>query len=143
MPDVVMAAYDEAVSGQGSIRTHWREMMALIWAMPPEMLRDKQARAAAHLAGADSFTADFGGNTQLIWSIDVLPLIIPGEEWRAIASGLAQRARLLDLILQDIYGPQDLIREKLLPPHLIYANPAFLRSLRNVTLAGNSPQLHF
>jgi uncharacterized circularly permuted ATP-grasp superfamily protein/uncharacterized alpha-E superfamily protein len=143
MPDTLMAAYDEAVSGQGSIRAHWREMMALIWAMPPEMLREKQARAAAHLAGADNFMADFGSSTQPIWSIDVLPLIIPGSEWRTIAAGLTQRARLLDLILRDIYGPQDLIREQLLPPHLIYANPGFLRPLRNILPAGTAPQLHF
>src|ERR1700754_1927999 len=102
MHDALMAAYDEAVSGQGSIRTHWREMMALVWAMPPEMLREKQARAAAHLAGADNFMADFGGPTHPIWSIDILPLIIPGSEWQTISEGLAQRARLLNLILADI-----------------------------------------
>src|ERR1700754_3183662 len=109
MHDALMAAYDEAVSGQGSIRTHWREMMALVWAMPPEMLREKQARAATHLAGADNFMADFGGTTQTVWSIDILPIIIPEPEWKVIAAGLGQRARLLNMILADIYGPQTLI----------------------------------
>ena len=144
MHDTMMAAYDEAVSGQGSIRAHWREMMALIWAMPPEVLRDKQARAAAHLAGADNFMADFGaGAAAPVWSIDILPLILPGPAWDTIAAGLAQRARLLDLILCDIYGPQFLIKEKLLPPHLIYANPCFLRPLRHVVPPSGAPQLHF
>jgi len=145
MHDLLMTTtpYDEAVSGHGSIRAHWREMMALVWAMPPEMLREKQARAATHLAGADNFMADFGGTTQTVWSIDILPVIIPEVEWQVIAAGLAQRARLLNMILADIYGPQTLIHEKLLPPHLIYANPAFLRPLCNVAPAVLAPQLHF
>ena len=36
----------------------------------------------------------------------------------------SQRARLLNLILADLYGPQRLLRDGLLPPALVLANPA-------------------
>jgi len=141
-------AYDEMVSGQGAIRPHWREIMASVWAMPPELLREKQARATAHLAGVDNLIADFSGGAtqegvQPDWSIDLLPLILPASEWQSIAEGLAQRAAMLNLVLGDIYGPQSLIQEGLLPPYLVFNNPNFLRPLRHVMQPGNAPMLHF
>lgn len=141
-------AYDEMVSGQGALRPHWREIMASVWAMPPEMLREKQARATAHLAGVDNLIADFSGGAshegvQPDWSIDLLPLILPASEWQSIAEGLAQRAAMLNLVLSDIYGSQSLIQEGLLPPYLVFNNPSFLRPLRHVPQPGNAPMLHF
>lgn len=136
--------YDEMVSGKGALRPHWRQTMAAIWGMPPEALREKQARASAHLAEADSLLAqgDQAGQRPN-WSLDLLPLILPESEWQSIAAGLAQRANLLDLILGDIYGPQALIHDRLLPPYLIFNNPGFLRPLRNIAPVGAAPRLQF
>ncbi len=134
-------AYDEMVSGKRALRPHWRDVMALVWGMPPEMLREKQARAAGHLAAADNLFTE-GAEPLPQWGMDLLPLIIPDAEWQGVAAGLAQRARLLNLILEDVYGPQTLIRDKLLPPFLVFNNPAFLRPLRFVT-SPLAPPLHF
>jgi len=134
--------YDEMVSGKRSIRPHWRELMALVWGIPPDMMRERQARAASHLAAADQFLTE-SGDAPAQWGIDLLPLILPEAEWRVIAAGLAQRAKLLNMILSDIYGPQRLIHDKLLPPYLVFNNPGFLRPLRFVTGAGGAPLLHF
>src|SRR5688572_5367635 len=92
-------SYDEMVTGQGVLRPHWRQAMAAIWGMPPELLREKQARAAAHLAEVDKLLTSEGdpqGGERSNWSIDLLPLILPEAEWRTITDGLAQRARLLN-----------------------------------------------
>jgi len=135
-------AYDEMVSGKKSIRPHWREVMSLVWGMPPELIQEKQARAVSHLSAADQFLGE-GRDAQPIWSMDLLPLILPEAEWKVVAHGLSQRARLLNLILADIYGPQTLIREKLLPPYLVFNNPGFLRPLRFVASASGAAPLHF
>jgi uncharacterized circularly permuted ATP-grasp superfamily protein/uncharacterized alpha-E superfamily protein len=141
-------SYDEMVSGKGVLRPHWRQTMAAVWGMPPETLRDRQARAAAHLAEADTLLAQGndapdGSGQRPNWSLDLLPLILPEAEWRGIAAGLTQRAQLLNLILDDIYGAQALIQERLLPPYLVYNNPGFLRPLRHVAPAGGAPRLQF
>ncbi len=136
-----LVAYDEMVSGKKSLRPHWRDMMALVWGMPPEMLREKQARAAGHLAAADNLFTE-GAEPLPQWGMDLLPLILTDEEWRGLAAGLVQRAKLLNLILEDVYGPQTLIHEKLLPPFLVFNNPAFLRPLRFVA-SKMAPPLHF
>ncbi len=137
-------AYDEMASGQGTIRQHWREFMATIWSMPAAQLAERQARARAHFGEADAFLEIYGKErARPQWSFDILPLILPESEWRGLAAGLVQRARLLDLILADLYGPQRLLHEKLVPPYLVHANPEFLRPVRGLAQAGGAPHLHF
>ena len=137
-------AYDEMASGQGALRPHWRNIMATVWGMPPGQLAEKQVRAGAQIAHADEFVAIYGHDSKRPpWSIDLLPLILPETEWEVVVAGLAQRARLLELILADLYGDQHLIAEKLLPPYLVYGNPAFLRPLRHVLPVGGAPHLFF
>jgi uncharacterized circularly permuted ATP-grasp superfamily protein/uncharacterized alpha-E superfamily protein len=66
------------------------------------------------------------------WELDLLPLLIPPEEWAGLEAGLQQRAELLNLTLADIYGPQRLLREGFLPPSLIFSNPGYLRACHGV-----------
>lgn len=61
--------------------------------------------------------------------LDSIPYLFSHEEWEKIEEGLAQRAKLYDLIVRDIYGEQKLVKEKIVPPALIYANPNFLQML--------------
>src|ERR1700744_421107 len=42
------------------------------------------------------------------WQLDPLPLTINSEEWRGIETALVQRATLLNLVLSDLYGGQEL-----------------------------------
>lgn len=137
-------AYDEMAAGQGVIRPYWRNIMATVWGLPPGQLAEKQARAGAQIAHADEFVAIYGHDSKRPpWSIDLLPLILPEHEWEAIRAGVMQRARLLDLILRDVYGEQKLIADRLLPPYLVFGNPAFLRPLRHVVPVGGAPHLFF
>src|SRR5271156_3659070 len=70
------------------------------------------------------------------WELDMVPLLLPPSEWGRIEAGLVQRARLLNLILADLYGPQRLVREQLLPPALLFASPGFLRPCHGINVAG-------
>jgi uncharacterized circularly permuted ATP-grasp superfamily protein len=54
-----------------------------------------------------------------------------------VEAGLLQRAALLERILADIYGPQDLLHQGQLPAELIFANPNFQRSCHGIVPAGN------
>lgn len=131
------------VTGSGALRAHWRSLMETVWSLEPEQLAEKQARVAAQIAEADEILAmQEHGAGPPPRSLDLLPLILSEAEWRTIAAGLAQRARLLEAILADLYGPQRLIEERLLPPYLVLGNPAFLRPLRRVRPPGNAPYLH-
>ncbi len=58
-----------------------------------------------------------------------------GHNWK---TGLIQRARLLNQILADLYGPQQLLRGGHIPPALVFANPAFWRPCHDLPVSGNT-----
>lgn len=50
------------------------------------------------------------------WSLDLFPLLIEPQRWAQIEAGVLQRTRLLEQVLADVYGPQQLLKRGLLPP---------------------------
>ena len=71
--------------------------------------------------------------------MDPIPFLIGPDEWKRLETGLIQRATLLNKILADCYGPQDLIRTRWLSPALVFGQPDFLRPCHNVHLTNRTP----
>lgn len=69
-----------------------------------------------------------------LWTLDPLPVLIQAIEWQTISAAIAQRAKLLNLLLCDLYGPQKLIQDRTLPASLLYSDPNFFRSCIGITL---------
>lgn len=129
-------------AGKGVLRTHWRSLIGTMASLPQGAMAERTARARALFAEADEFLSIYGHDEQRpAWSFDLLPLIIPEQEWASIEAGLSQRARLLDLILRDLYGPQRLIADGTVPPGLVFNNPEFLRPARHL-MPEDRPHLH-
>ena len=76
------------------------------------------------------------------WRLDPLPLVVEDAEWTRLEAGLIQRSTLLDAVLTDLYGPDKLIENGLLPPELIYQHPDYLRPAHGITIPG-AHQLFF
>jgi len=131
--------YDEMFEAPQTPRAHWRTMFEQLAATPEELMKSR-IQAVQRQVRENGVTynvyADPEGADRP-WELDVLPLILPAEEWSQIAGAVAQRARLLDLILADIYGEQRLLKEGLLPPTLVYGHASYLRPCRNAKLAGD------
>ena len=80
-------------------------------------------------------SADANG-PQRPWSLDLFPLIISPEDWAGIDAGIQQRTRLLNHIMADVYGPQNLLKQGLLPAALVQGHPGYLRAMQGVQPAG-------
>jgi uncharacterized circularly permuted ATP-grasp superfamily protein/uncharacterized alpha-E superfamily protein len=72
------------------------------------------------------------------WSLDLFPMVITPESWQQIEAGALQRVRLLDRIMADVYGPQQLLEKNLLPPALVQGHPGYLRAMHGVRPAGGT-----
>ena len=70
------------------------------------------------------------------WSLDLFPLLLDAPSWAVIESGVRQRMRLLEQVLADAYGPQDLVRRGLLPAALVHGHPGYLRAMHGVEPVG-------
>ena len=81
--------------------------------------------------------ADANG-PQRPWSLDLFPMMVSAQDWAKIETGIQQRARLLDRVMADIYGPQELLVKGLLPSALVHAHPGYLRGMHGVQPPGGT-----
>ena len=133
-------AYDELSLDGVTPRAHWAHLMDSLGAIGPEELGRRWARAERRIRENgityNIYSDPLGANRP--WKIDIVPYLISAEEWRFLEKGIIQRAELLSLLLQDLYGPQQLIADGHFPAALLYANPAFLRPLVGVRVPAHS-----
>ncbi|PUE07189.1 A circularly permuted ATPgrasp family protein [Limnohabitans sp. T6-5] len=70
------------------------------------------------------------------WSLDLFPLMVPEANWQQIEAGVLQRMQLLERIMADAYGPQNLVLSGQLPAALIQGHPAYLSAMHGVPPVG-------
>lgn len=134
------AVYDELSADGVTPRPHWAHLMESLREIGPDELGRRWGHAERRIRENgityNIYSDPLGVNRP--WKIDIIPLLIPADEWRYIEAGIVQRARLLSLLLEDLYGSQDLVARGHFPGALLYANPAFLRPLVGVRVPAHS-----
>ncbi|HEX8916303.1 MAG TPA: circularly permuted type 2 ATP-grasp protein, partial [Humisphaera sp.] len=132
-------ALDEMVEPDGSLRPHWRMFVSMLDDLGREELgrRWEQARRQIRENGITHNVYGDPNGLDRPWSLDLVPLLMPADQWRGLEAGLAQRARLLDRLAVDLYGPGEAVASGLLPAELLYANPGYLRPLHGVRPPGD------
>jgi len=133
---------DEMADGSGHAKPHWRPLLSTMFALGHETL-SQRAKLLEQAFAEEGITAILPGERAVNWRCDPIPLVLSATEFSALEAGLAQRAQLLELILGDLYGPRTLMAEGLIPPDLIYGNPAFLRPCRDADSRRRDRHLSF
>jgi uncharacterized circularly permuted ATP-grasp superfamily protein/uncharacterized alpha-E superfamily protein len=133
-------AYEESSVDGITPRPHWTGLMESLQSIGPIELTFRWTQAEQRIRESGISYNIYGDplGAHRPWKIDLVPLLIPNEEWRFIEAGIIQRAQLLNLVLEDVYNSQSLLKDGHLPPALLYANPAFLRPLVGVKVPRNS-----
>jgi len=114
--------FDE-FSDNGQTRSHWRFMEEVVNDPGASWAEDQDA-SIRRLLNENAVT-HFSDGTRRPWQLDGLPFILEPTEWAHLETGLIQRARLLNHIVADLYGPGHLLRGTL-PQSLAFANPNYL-----------------
>lgn len=150
MPRELLAAYpaalgryDEMLQAPLTPRAHWKRIVDELTETPAEEMRTR-LKAVQRQVREDGVTYNVHADPQGAdrpWDLDVLPLILPHDEWAAIEAAVVQRASLLDRILDDVYGEQTLLKKALLPPALVYGHAGYLRECRGIAVPGRA-RLH-
>ena len=132
------AGFDEAADPATGPRPHWHRFFRALDDLGHVEL-GRRWRDAQHLIRENGVTYNVYGDPRGIarpWQLDPVPLLIPPAEAAHLEAGLLQRGRLLELLLADLYGPQRLLRDGLIPPELVYPNPGFLRPCHGIKVPG-------
>ncbi|HEX7775713.1 MAG TPA: circularly permuted type 2 ATP-grasp protein [Parvibaculum sp.] len=135
-----VTVYDEIATGAGRLRTHWQPLLARLSPLDSREMAERVEESNRLLRQNDVTYTIYNDpqSTERLWPLDVIPLLITADEWRDIEAGVIQRARLIEALIADIYGAQQMIGEGILPPALIEANPAFLRACHGTEPAGGA-----
>ena len=134
------SVYDELSADGVTPRPHWEYLVESLRSIGPEELGRRWARAERRIR-ENGITYNIYGDasgTSRAWRIDAVPWLVPPDEWRFLESGIIQRAQLMSMLLQDLYGAQELIAQGHFPAALLFGNPAFLRPLVGVSVPAHS-----
>jgi uncharacterized circularly permuted ATP-grasp superfamily protein/uncharacterized alpha-E superfamily protein len=128
--------YDELHDHQGAMRPHWRPLVDRLRSGDSPGAVRRSLELTRRLIVENGVTYNVYADPQGAdrpWALDPLPFVIPDAEWRAIEAGVGQRARLLNALLADLYGPQRLIAEGHIPAELPYGHPNYLWPCQGLT----------
>ena len=135
-------AWDEMWDGETGVRPHWAHLVNGVAGLGAHewVARGERIGRLLRENGVTYHVYSDPRGYSRTWPLDPIPLVLDGNEWLSITAGLEQRARLLDLILRDLYGAQSVLKRGLLPPELVYGHGGYLRPLIGA-LPGDRRQL--
>ncbi|QYG91962.1 circularly permuted type 2 ATP-grasp protein [Iamia sp. SCSIO 61187] len=142
--------YDALRTPSGEVRGPWSRVAATLDELGLPELRERR-RESDRLLDEDGVTFNAAGPTDGApttgsdgprvgparrWPLDPVPALLTSDEWSAIERGVVERTELLNLVLADLYGPRQLLRQGLVPAELVLSDPAFLRPCDGIALDG-------
>jgi len=131
-------SYGELIGENGNIKPDWETFFQSYAQLGDEEMSNRN-NDTLRLLKENGVTYNIYGDPNGMnrpWKLDNIPFLISKEEWNLIESGISQRAQLLNLILEDIYGERNLIKKGILPMELIYNHAGFLRPCNGIKQPG-------
>ncbi|WP_269585752.1 circularly permuted type 2 ATP-grasp protein [Roseibium sp. Sym1] len=125
---------DELLYPDGRVRPVWRPFLDHLSGLSPETILERFARGNQYLNDAGVYFRQYGqdGPNEREWPFSHIPVIISQDDWQVISDGLVQRAELLEQVVADLYGPNRLVSDRLLPANLVAKSPEWQRPLVGV-----------
>jgi len=123
----VKGVYDEAYQNNSQLPEHWQSLLSGFGALGKDNLNKRQTKTQRILRDDGATYKAYDESKERDWGLDPIPLLLDNDTWQSIEQGLLQRTGVFDLLLKDIYGSQELIRQGVFPPEAIFAHSGFLR----------------
>jgi uncharacterized circularly permuted ATP-grasp superfamily protein len=125
--------FDEMFTEDEAVRPHYEDLVARLRSLTAvELSRRERLRDAGFRSAGITFTLYEGEEEGLerTFPMDLLPRIIPAEEWTEIEAGLIQRVGALNRFLDDLYvGERAAVRDGIIPSWLVMSSDGFRREV--------------
>ncbi|OZI41873.1 circularly permuted type 2 ATP-grasp protein [Bordetella genomosp. 4] len=131
------AAYDEMVDAQGLVRPHYAGFSQWLTQESTDAMAARQIEADLSFRRVGitfSVAGDEAGTERLI-PFDLIPRIIPADEWAHLSAGLTQRVRALNMFIRDIYHGHDIVRAGIVPAEQVFLNAQYRPEMQDVDVA--------
>src|SRR5437588_2217502 len=127
---------DEYIAQDGAPREVWTRFFEAFSALAPADIERRFGAADRHLREAGVTYRAPGDAADKLWPLSHLPLLIGAAEWHQLCTGIVQRAELLELVLNDLYGEGRLIGEGAIPAAAIAGSTEYLRPVCGIKPPG-------
>jgi uncharacterized circularly permuted ATP-grasp superfamily protein len=119
--------YDEMFARTGEPRAIARRLLASFKALPEGELLNRQQAAERELLQLGITFNVYGeqAGVEKIFPFDIVPRIVPADEWRRIERRLKQRIQALNLFIDDIYHDQKILKDGVIPREIIYSAKSY------------------
>jgi uncharacterized circularly permuted ATP-grasp superfamily protein len=122
----------------GVARSHYQRYTEWLSTQPAERLAQKRAEADALFHRVGITFAVYGqeeGAERLI-PFDIVPRVLPAEEWTRLEAGLKQRVRALNAFIHDIYHDQQILKAGIIPAEQVLCNSQYRPEMQGVDVPG-------
>jgi uncharacterized circularly permuted ATP-grasp superfamily protein len=126
--------YDEMFEDNGLPRPHARLLLETVEALSEgQLLRYKHAAERLLLQMGITFNVygDSAGKER-IFPFDLIPRIVPAEEWDHIECGLRQRVHALNAFIDDIYHDQKILKDGVVPNEVVLSAASYRKQCQGL-----------
>ncbi len=123
-------AFDEMVTADGGVRETYEPLLATLEQLGPEEVRTVADSLASNYITA-GVTFDVGGVEQP-FPLDVVPRILDATEWATVERGVAQRVKVLEAFLADVYSEARVVSDGVVPRRLLSTSTHFHRAVHGI-----------
>ncbi|MES2956633.1 MAG: circularly permuted type 2 ATP-grasp protein [Pseudomonadota bacterium] len=136
-------AFDEMYRSPEAVREHYRSYARWLAEQPGDAMRTRREEAEVIFRRVGITFAVYGAKdedgsgTERLIPFDLIPRIIPADEWRDMERGLAQRVTALNRFIHDVYHGQEILKAGIVPAEQIERNSQFRPEMVGVDVPGN------
>ncbi len=132
------APYNEMIASSGVERGHYRRYAEWLANQPASQLAQKRAEADAlfHRVGITFAVYGQEEGTERLIPFDIVPRVLPADEWTRLETGLKQRVRALNAFIHDIYHDQAILKSGIIPAEQVLCNPQYRPEMQGVEVPG-------
>lgn len=134
-------SFDEMHASRDTVREHYRTYERWLARQPGDAMsaRREEAEVIFRRVGitfAVYGDKDAGEGTERLIPFDLIPRVIPAQEWRDMERGLRQRVTALNRFIHDVYHGQEIIKAGIVPAEQVMRNAQFRPEMINVDVPG-------
>ncbi|MFO0747953.1 MAG: circularly permuted type 2 ATP-grasp protein [Myxococcota bacterium] len=130
--------YDELTTADGQPRPEFARAVEMLVRQTPDAFARAQALAEVALLnqGVTFSVYNDTRGTEKIFPFCLIPRMVSAGDWSHLDRGIQQRITALNLFLDDLYGEQKILAEKVVPAELVLGAKGFIPELRHIRPAG-------
>jgi len=113
--------FDELIALKGVPRQSARHLVQHLESLGGNELEScrQMAEATIKEMGVSFTVYTEEGNIDRAWPFDIIPRTISARQWERTAAGLKQRLKALNLFIGDLYDQQEILKDGVIPRHII------------------------